>query len=525
MKAKLQKQITKNSVIFAAAVSGLICSICLSVPEISFLIFFALIPFLFFLFRFIHHKLKIKTSIFIFSMCYHTPTLLWLYTLCPIPDTDLSYFSSWLIMSAAIIAASSVESLVMVFAFIPYNKLVKKNLPAPIVFSLLYILGEFLQEMIGDLAFPWTRLGATISEFAPFIQSASLFGTLFISLLILLINSFLALAFVRITKKKKIGKTVILLIAAAGIFISNTLYGIIRIQIKKPTITAETSVAVVQGNFGSVTKWDTPMSIVLQKHFELSEAAIEKSNPQIIVWSETAIASFIDSSFSEKVRQFAQQHNVTVITGIFDEDDNYEYNAMTAFLPDGTISDPYYKQKLVPMGEYVPFYKIIEKIFPSDVKFLAPGHGTDILETDTGNIGCIICYESVFPYIVRNTVNAGAQILAMASNDSWFGNTPALDQHLAHARMRAVENGRYLLRAGNTGISAIISPFGETEQKLEVNTSEYITANVSLIKDKTLYTLTGDIIILPCAALFLYGIWLCIYKKNPCLNKIRKNGI
>lgn len=521
MKDPNKKQFSKNFLPLAAAISGLLCSIVFTFSHLGYLVFFALIPFLFFLFRYTHHRIKIKTSIFIFSMCYYVPTLLWLYTLCPIPYTNLSMFVSQLIMTGAILAAAAIESLVMVIAFLPYRRLRKTNIPIPVIFSLLFILGEFLQEIIGDLAFPWVRLGTVLSSFTPFIQSASLFGTLFVSIIILLINSLLALALVRIAKHKSAKKTIILVTLAAAVFFSNLTYGLVRLNIQKPKIKADTPVAVVQGNYGSVVKWNTPAKTVLQTHIDLSEEAVKKTNPKIIVWSETAVADYLGSPLSDMAKKFAVKNNTTLVTGIFDADENYEYNSMVAYQPNGTISEPYYKQKLVPMGEYVPFYKQIEKIFPTDETFIAPGKNADVLKTDIANIGSIICYESAFPYVVRHTVQAGAQILTMASNDSWFGSSPALEQHLSHAQMRAVENGRYLLRAGNTGISAVISPFGSVEKRIDINREGYITANVALIDQNTLYTVVGDVIIIPSVILFIYGAWLIIKEKKETL-KLKK---
>ena len=122
----------------------------------------------------------------------------------------------------------------------------------------------------------------------------------------------------------------------------------------------------------------------------------------------------------------------------------------------------------------------------------------------------MICYESIYPYVARESVGAGAEYFLMVSNDSWFDGSAALRQHLCHAVMRCVENGRDMARAGNTGISAVISSSGTVEARSEADSEEVIVSDLVASDSRTVYSYIGDIVAVPCAAVFAAGIFLII---------------
>ncbi len=415
------------------------------------------------------------------------------------------------------------------------------------------------------LGVPFSRLALTQSGCLPMIQSASVFGSLFISFLIVLVNAMLAVGFTAVkTEKREIGagqkkkgvssasvhakrakklvpgesaetarkrssvKTMafsknLFVVAAAVIFITNYSFGIMRMAFYEAgdnTVRA----AVIQGNISSSEKWESmTASDALDKYIALSETAAEDCEPDIIVWPETVINVDLTyyESYAVKIEQLAVETEAVIFVGAFDGETSYDeeenrivdtYNAVYAFFPDGTAASlPYYKRRLVPFGEYMPMKSVIDAILPvlSDMNLagsdLTPGTDPNVFETSAGIIGNLICFDSIYEQLARSSVLDGAQLLVLSTNDSWYGDSSAITQHHSHAVLRAVENGRYLVRAASTGISSVISPTGSAITSLGVNEEGYIYGDVEMKSDKTLFTVFGDIFVLFCAILILTG--------------------
>ncbi len=152
----------------------------------------------------------------------------------------------------------------------------------------------------------------------------------------------------------------------------------------------------------------------------------------------------------------------------------------------------------MPFGEYTPlvsYLPFLEKLTAAGGDFV-PGDGHIPIKTDIGNIGVLICYEGVFPYITNETVRQGAQVLVNLTNDAWYDRTSAPYQHFAFYIFRAIETDRYLLRAANTGISAIIDPKGHVEAETPIFTEEILRGSFAMKDKKTFYVRYGDYFIL-----------------------------
>ena len=147
------------------------------------------------------------------------------------------------------------------------------------------------------------------------------------------------------------------------------------------------------------------------------------------------------------------------------------------FYPDNKDSAIYLKRILVPFGEYNPF-KLFKFQFTSTN--FSPGEECSIINTENGNIGCAICFESVFPEASVDCVKAGAEVITVLTNDSWLGERLPLYQHHTHSIIRAVETNRYILTSTNTGISSVISNCGEIKSETDYN-------NEAVIEDTFLY--------------------------------------
>jgi apolipoprotein N-acyltransferase len=165
---------------------------------------------------------------------------------------------------------------------------------------------------------------------------------------------------------------------------------------------------------------------------------------------------------------------------------------------------------LVPFGEYTPYKKIfffLEKMTAS-IGDITPGTQYSLHQFEDTEFGSPICYEIIFPDLVRKFAKKGASFLVTITNDGWYEKSAAPYQHFSIAVLRAVENRRYLLRAATTGISGIIDPYGRILSKSEIMTQTYLTGNITPSQKLTFYTRFGDI--LPRAGLTLTAVFLIL---------------
>ena len=289
----------------------------------------------------------------------------------------------------------------------------------------------------------------------------------------------------------------------------------------------EICAAVLQGNFSSSEKWGGTEELLDTYATLAKEAAAQGA--ELIVWPETAIPYGLmsDSYTVSSIKRLAQETGATHIVGAF----SYEYdadgdrlrrNSLYLFRPDGSIAEEvYHKRHLVPFGEYVPMEGIIRVLFPflselemlDDGSSLIAGDSPALFEEGWGTVGGLICFDSIYPSLSRDSVQAGAELLVLGTNDSWFFDSAAVYQHNGQAILRAVENGRALVRAANTGVSSIISAKGEVLTEIEPLVASQATATISLSSGNTLYTVIGDAFVLVCQIFFLLPFGLSFVKK------------
>lgn len=489
-----------------AGISGVLMALCFSFSALSCGSFFALVP----LFLAVQKALPRKKTfrvVLCYGFFYYITLVLWIYELAPLLDFGKL---SVPILTLGLLLIGLFEGGLLALPFLIFPKLRRDPMLDIFSFAALFTIGEWLQGAIPLIPFPWGRLGAALPNFPIFLQGVALFGGLFISFLILSINGAIALAISSIKQPRKIYR----ILAVLGmIFAVNLGYGAIIFAIDKPLSSASHEVLLVQGNFSGQDKWDSTPAEMLAEYLRLSGGAVTE-NTRLVVFPETAIPLDLEINPTEKslLCNFARDRNVTILAGVNHRDGEEIYNSMVAISPKGAISAPYSKQMLVPFGETVPLYRLLSKFTDSfdDYNFFSAGESSAPVDTDIGRVGGIICYESIFPTIARKTVNAGAEILAVISNDSWFGDSPALYQHFAHSSLRAIENGRYLLRASNTAVTAVLSPRGEVLAAAKPFSPTTISATVAISSHRTLYTRYGDAPLL----IGIFAYLLIIFLRN-----------
>lgn len=516
----------KNIDILLILISAILTGLAFNVPSLSLFGWISLIPLIYVVFTDQNKKGGYK-KLFVFGLIYYITHFMFLFKLYPLEFAGFQPLLAGLLLSLAVVIFSIIEAFYLGFVGLIYKKINPQKYFKPLIFAGLWIIAEYLQ---GFGIFGYTSGRLALSQYLnlPLIKSASFFGSLFVSFVIVAVSGYLALGIINIVKNKKQNllknKDFIFPVALAFfIFSSNILIGFISTKDLNPQVT----VVAVQGNIGSTEKWaDGATQVALDKYLELSYNSIQE-NPQIILWPETAVPVYLrgNPKILEAYQKLAIDSNSILLVGAHDrvgegEDKKY-YNGVFAIDNQGIIGNPYYKRQLVPFGEYIPFRDVLIKIAPfiEEINMLgndlSPGNDSEIIDTRLGKIGALICFDSIFPRLARDSVQDGAQLLVLSTNDSWFLDSTGTTKHLASSVFRAIENNRYLVRAGNTGISAIIDPNGQIITALGALEEGYISGDVEFISEYSLYTKVGDIVVY--ISLMFLVVYYVYQRKN---NKI-----
>ncbi len=330
------------------------------------------------------------------------------------------------------------------------NSAVRVLIAMPLAWMLLELIrGEFLG------GFPWLNLGASQIT-SPLAGYGPVFGEYGMSLAVAMTAALLVLLFSR----RAGWLTTLMLFSGLALWVGgSTLRNIEWIEAAGDPI----SVAIVQGNVEQSRKFDPQVfqaTLDLYRHLTDTEAA----NARLVVWPETAVPDTVEAAapFLLEMQDVARTRNQQIVAGVFDQDQagNY-YNALLTLPVEG---GRYYKRHLVPFGEYLPLRFLIEpfrSVIQVPMSDLSSGRDDQPLLQLAGHpVGASICYEATLARKI-NTALPEAAFLINASNDAWFGDSLAPHQHLQIAAMRSLETGRWMLRATNTGISALINPHGQ----------------------------------------------------------------
>ncbi|MCC8195138.1 MAG: apolipoprotein N-acyltransferase [Deltaproteobacteria bacterium] len=275
------------------------------------------------------------------------------------------------------------------------------------------------------------------------------------------------------------------------------------------------TVGLVQGNVDQNQKWDPAYQIgTLSRYLTLSEWTVNPSMGRlakpvdVILWPETAMPFYLETNapLADRLAAFSTRFSVPILFGAPGRSDRPDgtgfYNRMWLLTPDSSGRQFYDKGHLVPFGEYVPLnipLPFLEYLLQG-LDFI-PGASQAPLRTGDLALGGLICYEAIFPGLARQRVADGANLLVNISNDAWFGNTSAPVQHLHLTAMRAIEQGRYVARATNTGISAVITPRGEIAARGSLFKAEALAGTARLVTGLTVYHRIGPFLLWGCLIL------------------------
>ncbi|MDH3972892.1 MAG: apolipoprotein N-acyltransferase [Deltaproteobacteria bacterium] len=376
----------------------------------------------------------------------------------------------------------------------------------------LWVALEYLRTYLFT-GHPWGLIAYTQYKNIYAIQLADCLGVYGISFILVLFSSLFFQIVAKFIREKALPfRELAMLLLLIGLTFS---YGIIKVNYyKAPEKTFQAG--LIQGNIDQALKWDkkyTAKTIAIYE--ELSQKALRESGDlHVIIWPETAVPFYFQQPgiLRNRVMRMSGTLDSPIIFGSpaysFKEDQKINYlNSAFLISPDKEkrkieVIDRYDKIHLVPFGEYVPLKKLlffVEKITQGIGDF-TPGKGVMTLDVEVNNsdkvklsFGPLICYEAIFPDLVRRFVKEGANVLVNITNDGWYGKTSAPYQHLSAITFRSVENGVYMLRSANTGVTAIVDPLGRIVKETKIYEESFITGKISPSRKKTFYTRYGDL--------------------------------
>jgi len=375
--------------------------------------------------------------------------------------------------------------------------------------------------------FPWVLLGYSQTTVLPIAQAASVVGVFGVSAIVTATSAALAAVVVaRTLRPAAVVLACVLLIAV---------WGNVRARTAELTRAGQpVSVGVVQPNtLEEEVENPSNASAILQRTLSLTREAIAKG-AAVIVLPESSLSPYTLEDYPDvalAVRQVARDAGVSLLVG----SDQYawrivdgrrqvdkSFNAAFIIRPDGTTGAVYRKMHLVPWGEYVPLKNWLTFVGPL---VRAIGRGFDAGDTMTllpvgqHAISTAICYEIIYPDLVRRFVLQGSELLTTITNDSWFGETSAPYQHFEQASMRAIELGRYLVRSANTGISGIVDPYGHVLARTDIFHPAVVVGEARFLRATTIYARIGDVFAY--ASVILTAALLMLAQRHDVQRRVR----
>lgn len=379
-----------------------------------------------------------------------------------------------------------------------------------------WVSGELGRQYVWD-GFPWTLLGYSQVTVLPIAQLASVCGVYGLSALLALTAA--AAAYV-VTERGRarwvVAASTAALVAAIAVWGSARLRASALLSHGQPV-----RVAVLQGNVAQDEKWDPAMrGEITDRYLTMTRQALAE-RASFIMWPESSTPLPFDQDIvgGAAIRRLAVESGATLLVGSdqvepikavqppeggSDEEGSQKitaryYNAAFLVKPDGTVGAVYRKMHLVPFGEYVPLQSLLFFATPiigavADFAPFSPGTDPVLLPVGSHVASTAICYEVIYPDLIRRFVRGGSELLTTITNDAWYGRSSAAYQHWDQASMRAIEEGRYLARAANTGISGFVDPYGRVIAKTSLFEPAVVVRDIRFLQDRTIYNRIGDLV-------------------------------
>ena len=386
---------------------------------------------------------------------------------------------------------------------------------ALVVSPFLWVAVELARTRISG--FPWDLLGIAQVDNIPLARITRFSGVYGLSFEIMVVNTAFAAAFV-IRRNRRMQ---LLAAATAAAFVLQ-----IGRWIPIPAFPVDRSAILVQPNIPVLAGGDWTQQYFQDTLSDLTRTSLipptpvrpvqEQRHPDLIAWPESPAPFYSnDPAFRKAIGSLAKNANSWMVVGSVGAQNvsnratqAENFNSAALVSPSGDWGARYDKVHLVPFGEYVPFKSFFgfASGLTKEVGEFSQGVVRAPLQAGDEELGVFICYESIFPDEVRRFAANGAQVFVNVSNDGWYGDSGAYAQHLKQARMRAIENDRWLLRDTNTGVTAAIDPYGRVVETVPRKVRTALAASYSLENSTTFYTRHGDWLGYACAIISLGAI-------------------
>lgn len=508
--------------------AGALPAVPLVFPSCGFLAFLFHIPYCVFLFSAVSANKRKYAGVFVlrgFFMMFgfYLAVFHWFFAMYPLEFIGtFSAAEAVFMVIFCQVGLSLLESLFFLpgfiflgFLFCRITGLTKNRLMFPPLLAAVYAVSEWLQNFT-FAGVPWGTLAVGQIGNPLFRMTVSLFGTQFPSFVLLLVNGYLAIFsmaaakrlqtermsrpfFFRLTRDRHAATA--LFLALTVLLSSHVMGGAALLAVPEEKESDTLSVALIQtGVSGLEINNYTAYEI-----YKIGEELVYKAKTEgadIALWSESVfLVSFPDGYISYYISELAGSLSMPQIVGAFrdDTESGAHYNSLYYFDKNGKMSTIVYdKRHLVPFGEYLPMENFFTAVAPSLVELmrdkpLSAGSDGTVFGTDGfGTPGALICFDSIYPYLTRETVKAGADYILLPTNDSWFLGSAALRQHEAQAVLRAVESGRDVARSAATGYSSVITARGDVYGRTDVDVAAVSVVQLTRRTHTTLAVRLGD---------------------------------
>ena len=397
-----------------------------------------------------NYSLMFLTGI-LFGFSFFVSSIYWITNSIFVFDSDLAYLSPFPLIVLPIILGIF-YGLMQLFNIIFWNQ----NISRIFFFSISWSFFEIIRSTIFT-GLPWNLIAYSWSWSIDFMQSLSIFGVFGLGIL----TVFCSAGIFSINIKKP---NIILSIISILIIVILYLFGYNRVINYEDTYLNDKKFRIVSTNFNQKEKWSD-----------------EAFGEMILLGSDQIPTIFPETSFGMR-----QNYKEDWLIGFIRVDDKGFYNSVKY---NNQIHD---KSKLVPFGEFIPLHSFFNKIGLEKVLPMESFHEGKTNSNFDDFIVPLICYEGIFPYLVRENIQTSSGLLVNITNDAWFGTGTGPMQHFSHIRFRSVENGLPLIRSANMGISALINPIGQIKELIPLGNLDYVDVAIPQKVDQTLYAKFGD---------------------------------
>ncbi|MBV9183205.1 MAG: apolipoprotein N-acyltransferase [Acidobacteria bacterium] len=391
----------------------------------------------------------------------------------------------------------------------------KSSVRAALVLSpVVWVAVELARTRVSG--FPWDLLGITQVDNVPLARIARVTGVYGVSFEIMVVNAAFAAAFVARQSRRR--SMLMAALMAAFVLESARWVPLPAIPADHSALLVQENIPVLESNDWTASYFETTLADL--SRISQSVPPAEHRHPDLVVWPESPAPFYNENPlFRTGLTQIARSAQAWIVVGMITTEKKEGksgnptlFNSAGLVSPKGEWKGRYDKVHLVPFGEYVPWKNLLGFAggLTQEVGDFSAGSARHPLEAGDEKLGTFICYESIFPDEIRQFANQGAQVFVNISNDGWYGDSGAYAQHLRQARMRALEDDRWLLRATNTGVTADIDPFGRVVAKVPRKVRTVLPAPYSLNLETTFYTRHGDWLAYACAIITMGAMLVAI---------------